>query len=217
MRSERKPVAAIGLVLLLSIAATFPLQAQQGQSISFKGGYTKAVMKEGRQSIVLSGGAIVATGSITFEAETIELTGADFNQVSATGAVKINDSVARLAIQGSNLRYDRLSKTLILDGWIEIQDFKNEVIASGAYLSYDEPSGLLMLQIEARLARHTESGPMVCRADSIVYDRSAMKLALVGNSSVYWKGDRYEASTITVDLETEEIVLEGTIRGTVNG
>jgi lipopolysaccharide export system protein LptA len=58
---------------------------------------------------------------------------------------------------------------------------------------------------------------MVCRADSIEYDRTRMKLSLIGNASVQWKGDSYQASVTTVDLETDEIVMEGSIKGTIHG
>jgi lipopolysaccharide export system protein LptA len=58
---------------------------------------------------------------------------------------------------------------------------------------------------------------MVCRADSIEYDRNAMLLALIGNSEVTWKNDSYRSSVTTINLQTDEIVMEGTIKGTVNG
>jgi lipopolysaccharide export system protein LptA len=90
-------------------------------------------------------------------------------------------------------------------------------MATGAYLSYSRSEGMLKLQIAAKLLRHTDSGPMVCRAHSIEYDREAMRLSLIGNSEVTWKGDIYRSSVTTVDLETDEIVMEGSIEGTVNG
>ena len=106
---------------------------------------------------------------------------------------------------------------MLVDGWVEIQDLENEVIASGAYLSYNRSEGTMKLQIAAKLLRHTESGPMVCRADSIEYNRDTMRLALIGNTSIAWKGDTYQASATTVDLETDEIVMEGSIEGIVHG
>lgn len=185
--------------------------------ISFRGGYTRAVMKEGRESIILSQGAAVSSGSMLFEAETIELIGSNTRYVRGTGSVRVTDSLNNITITCSGISFDRETEQLLVDGWVEIQDLENEVIASGAFLSYDRQLGVMKLQIAAKLLRHTESGPMVCRADSIEYDRKNLLLTLVGNTSVLWKGDTYEASTTTVNLETEEIVMEGTIKGTVNG
>jgi lipopolysaccharide export system protein LptA len=40
---------------------------------------------------------------------------------------------------------------------------------------------------------------------------------LKGKATIDWAGDRYEAERITVDLETEEIAMDGAIKGVING
>ncbi|MDD3823553.1 MAG: hypothetical protein WCY74_02425 [Sphaerochaetaceae bacterium] len=204
------------LTLLLCMGTTFaPLLAVE--PISFKGGYTRAVMREGRETIMLTQGAVVETGSIRFEAQSIELVGPNSRYLVGTGSVRLTDSSNRITITCNSISYDRETELLLVDGWVEIQDLEHEVIATGAYLSYSRPDGIMKLQIAAKLLRHTDSGPMVCRADSIEYDRTSMRLSLVGNSSIQWKGDTYQASATTVDLETDEIVMEGSIKGVVHG
>lgn len=215
--SSKMMIRITTVVVLLAVAVAFAYGAEDSEKITFKGGYTKAVMKEGRQVITLSQGAVVVVGNTVFEADTIELSGDNYRYVSGTGNIRITDTANGLSISATELSYDRQEKTLTVEGWVEIQDFTNEVIATGAYLSYAETTGILLLQIEAKLSRHTDSGPMICRADSILYDRNSLMLALTGNSSVYWKGNLYESNSTSVDLEREEIVLEGTIRGTVDG
>jgi lipopolysaccharide export system protein LptA len=185
--------------------------------ISFKGGYTRAVMREGRESILLSQGALVSVGDIRFEAERIELIGPEARYIVGEGSVVITDTENNIVINCNEISFDRETERLLVDGWVEIQDLDNEVMATGAYLSYSRSEGMLKLQIAAKLLRHTDSGPMVCRAHSIEYDREAMRLSLIGNSEVTWKGDIYRSSVTTVDLETDEIVMEGSIEGTVNG
>ena len=215
-KKHNQPLCAV-ILFSLVFCAIAPLSAEMAKEITFTGGYTKAVMKEGRQSIILSQGAAVHVGSILFEADTIELSGKDSRYLAGSGNVRITDSERGLSITSSTISYDRENEQIIIDGWVEIQDLRNEVIASGAYLAYGQDIGMMKLQIAAKLLHHTESGPMVCRADSIEYDRVNQRLALYGNSSIYWKGDIYEASMTTVDLETEEILMEGTIKGTVHG
>lgn len=200
-------IAFIGGIALLAAA----------EPITFKGGYTRAVMREGRETILLSQGAVVASGKIQFEAQTIELIGPNARYLVGTGSVRITDTENNIIINSTGISFDRETEQLLVDGWVEIQDLQNEIIASGAYLSYNRADGLLQLQIAAKLLRHTESGPMVCRADSIEYNRESMKLSLQGNSSVNWKGDTYQASVTTIDLETEEILMEGAITGSVHG
>lgn len=200
-------------ILLMGIGIT----AHAAEPISFKGGFTRAVMREGRETIMLTQGAVVEIGSIRFEARNIELVGPDSRYLVGTGSVRISDSSSNITITSNSLSYDRKTEQLLVDGWLEIQDLENEVIATGAYLSYDRSKGTMTLQIAAKLLRHTESGPMVCRADSITYDREQQQLSLVGNSSIHWKGDTYQAMVTTVDMETDEIVMEGSIKGTIHG
>jgi lipopolysaccharide export system protein LptA len=203
------------LVLVCLLGSSGILAA--AEPISFKGGYTRAVMREGRETIMLTQGAMVSTGSIDFQAQSIELIGPNARYMVGTGSVTITDTENNIIITCTSISFDRETEQLLVDGWVEIQDLENEVIASGAYLSYNRNEGTMKLQIAAKLLRHTESGPMVCRADSIEYNRDTMRLALVGNTSIAWKGDTYQASATTVDLETDEIVMEGSIEGIVHG
>ena len=84
-------------------------------------------------------------------------------------------------------------------------------------MAYDRKTNTMKLQIAAKLLRHTESGPMVCRADSMEYNRETMQLYMVGNTSVAFKGNRFQSASISIDLETEEIILEGSISGAFSG
>ena len=203
------------ITIMLCLLVTGTLSA--ATPISFKGGYTRAVMREGRESILLSQGALVAVGSIQFEAQRIELIGPNARYIYGEGSVRITDTENNIIINCNEISFDRETEQLIVDGWVEIQDLENEVMASGAYLSYSRSAGIMKLQIAAKLLRHTDSGPMICRADSIEYDRNAMRLALVGNSEVTWNGDNYRSSVTTINLKTDEITMEGAIKGTVNG
>jgi lipopolysaccharide export system protein LptA len=206
-----------GRIILISLLIGITLPLYSAQEITFKGGFTRAVMREGQETIMLTQGAIVELGSIRLEAENIELMGPNSRYLIGTGAVKIGDSENNITITSNTVSYDRELELLLVDGWVEIQDLDNEVIASGAYLSYNRQEQVMVLQIAAKLLRHTDSGPMVCRADSILYDRSNKLLSLIGNSTIRYKGDTYEASSTTVDLESDEIVMEGSISGSIHG
>ena len=215
--NELRPRKTILLLIwCLSVLGCAALSASS-EPISFRGGYTRAIMREGRETIVLSQGAVVQAGSIQFEAQSIELIGPQARYITAQGGVRITDGEQGLVITSTSLSYDRVTQQLLVDGWVEVQDLQHEVIASGAYLSFSRIDGTMRLQIAAKLLSHTESGPMICRADSIEYDREKQMLILVGNAQISWKGDVYQSSITTVNLLTDEIVMEGTIRGTVNG
>jgi len=84
-------------------------------------------------------------------------------------------------------------------------------------LQFSLQEGEVLLQVDVRLFKHTESGPMACTADVMRFDRTNQDLELKGKATIDWAGDRYEAERITVDLETEEIAMDGSIKGVVNG
>lgn len=185
--------------------------------ITFSGGFTRVKLQEGREVITLSGGAEVSVGSMKLTADSIDISGNDYRYVQCDGNVAVDDSERGIQLSASQLYYDRIEDLIIVDGWVELQDTENEVIASSAWLEFDLKSGIMRLQMRVRLLKHTDKGSMVCSADNVIFDRDGETLALNGGASVYWNKDRYEASMITVDLKTDEIVMDGAIKGTVHG
>ncbi len=191
--------------------------AQKTDPITFSGGYTKVKLQEGREVITLSGGAVVSVGSMRLSAEAIEISGNDYRYVRCNGNVSVVDQDLGIQISSSQIYYNRLDELIVIDGWVELQDRKNEVIASCAWLEFNLHDGIMKMQMRVRLLKHTDKGSMVCNADNVIFDRDGETLALSGGASVYWNDDRYEASMITVDLKTDEIVMDGAIKGTVHG
>lgn len=187
------------------------------KSMSFSGGFTRAIMREGQQSIVLSQGAEVHIDALTLKAHTITLDGDDSENLYAQGDVSIVDRDQRISITTNQAHYNREQEIFSVDGWVEILDLQHQIIATGAYLLFDRNAGVLTLQVEAKILRHTDSGPMICRGDSIEYDREAQTLVLTGNASIIYKDDTYQADVCRVNLETDEIELSGTIKGVVHG
>ena len=55
----------------------------------------------------------------------------------------------------------------------------------------------------------------VCTGAYSVYRKKEQTLDLSGNASVKQKDDMFRAQSISFNMETEEIVLDGNIRGTV--
>jgi lipopolysaccharide export system protein LptA len=206
----KKPI----LILFLLLFASLSLFCED---ISFSGGYTRMNMQQGKEIITLGNKAQVTVGSLTLKADSIELSGDDFSYVNCTGTVSVTDSERGFSLVSKNLYYDRIKKTMIVNSWVEIQDTTNEIAASGAWLEFDLESGTILLQIHVRLFHATEDGPMVCKADTLTFDRNDQTLKLLGNANVEWNEDTYQAQVISVDLDTQEIKMDGSIKGTVHG
>ena len=57
---------------------------------------------------------------------------------------------------------------------------------------------------------------LACRAEYALYRRKENLLELSGSPSAYKDRDKYEASRIVVNTETEDIRLEGEVKGSVS-
>ena len=202
------------LLILLIVAI---LASASGGDITFKGGNTSIRTQAGRQVITLSEGAHIQSGSIVLKADTITLYGEGFRYVSCQGGLSLVDEERNLRLEANRILYDREAEEIIIEGYVELDDPTNELIARGFGLEYLIADELITLHAEATLEKHTSSGAMVCKADLMSFDRGAMSLVLSGKAGVDWKGDRYEAQRIVIDLEREEITAEGSIRGVIHG
>ncbi len=56
---------------------------------------------------------------------------------------------------------------------------------------------------------------MVCRAEHAVYHRQEKLLDLTGFPIVYKKDDEFRADKIRVDLDTDDVIMEGAVSGTI--
>lgn len=202
-------IASIAFFMLIPLCVA-------SAAISFSGGYTRVNLQEGNKSVTLSGGANVSTDKVQITSDSIELYGTDYRYVSCTGNVQANESSRGITLKSPSIFYDRTTEILTADGWIEIQDTKNQAALSGAWFRYDMKSSVMKLQMMAKVLKVTDDGLMVCHADSIEFDNDKQSLTLKGNANVSWNGDTYKASMIIVNLETNEISLHGSISGEVN-
>jgi len=56
---------------------------------------------------------------------------------------------------------------------------------------------------------------MVCRSEYAVYHRRDKILDLTGFPIVYKKDDEFHADRIRVDLDTDDVIMEGAVSGTI--
>lgn len=187
------------------------------QNISFTAGATNVSFLGDDKEVELSNGASVKTSDVEITASNIKISGKDFSQINCSENVNIIDYKHNISIYSTSLSYDRVNEKIIIDGWVEMQDLNNSIAASAAWMEFDMNSGLLKMQIRAKILKDTSKGIMVCRADNITLNRDDETLILNGNSDINWDKDNYSADTIQVDLKTEDVKMIGKIKGKVNG
>ncbi len=210
----RKAMKTLLAMLAFAILLTVPVLSD---SMEFSGGKTTVTMQQGSRRVVLSGGAKASTEAVELTSDSIELYGENYAYVLCTGNVQATEKESGISFCSPDLFYDRQSGKVSSDSWIEIQDPKNQAALSGGWFEYDMQSSDMKLQLMAKIIKVTDSGLMVCRADSIEYNGENQTVTLKGNASVSWNDDQYNAAMIVVDLKTEDIRMYGSITGAFNG
>ena len=165
----------------------------------------------GKEVMILLGAAEVQSDNLILMAERIEIMGEDNQFVECTGNVWGRDDEEGVIFQTDKLRYDRKLKIARLEGDSTMEDKKNEVVAKGRFIEYNDETGIAIIQISVRLFKDK----MVCRSEYALYRRHEKTLDLSGFPVVYKSGDEFRAERMQVDLDTEDVIMEGGVSGSI--
>ena len=91
-------------------------------SISFSGGKSTLIMREGEKSVSLTEGAEVISGSMKITASSITLSGEDWKEIESRGKIEITDSERGISIKTSILWFDRIDEILVISSFFELDD-----------------------------------------------------------------------------------------------
>jgi lipopolysaccharide export system protein LptA len=194
--------------VLLGMLLAGPLSAS---SFTFSADSMETVLAKGRERTLLTGHALVRTEDNEIRADSMELTGSDFQFIHCRGAVRVVNADKGIQLDSEELYYDRRAKLLRINGSVVMVDRKNELVVKGGFLEHWETSDETVIQIAVRILKKD----LVCRAEYARYLRPESRLELAGMPVVNRKGDEYRALKIYVDLDKDTIRLEGDIRGRV--
>ena len=186
-------------------------------SISFSGGKSTLIMREGEKSVSLTEGAEVISGSMKITASSITLSGEDWKEIESRGKIEITDSERGISIKTSILWFDRIEEILVISSFFELDDIPDQLYAQAGSLRYDMKNEKLEMGMQVTLMKVADGEVMKCSSESVAFDRNSGLLSLLGGARVEWKGDSYEAEMITVDTSDNTISLSGRIKGTING
>ena len=201
----RAPAPAILFLLFLT---TFPLRSD---TFSFRADRMSGGKATGREITVLSGNAEVRSDKLLLQADWIEIQGSDNRFIDCSGNVRGLEEEKNILFQTDRLRYDRTLKIARLEGNSTLEDRKNELVARARFIEYDDQNEIAVIQISVRLFKDN----LVCRSEYAVYRRPEKTLALSGFPVVYKKEDEFRADRIRVDLDTDDVVMEGDVKGSI--
>ena len=194
------------LVLLISSLAF-------SERISFRADrMTGSTKKNGGDTTTLSGNAQIITENMELSADSIEISGTNFRYIKASGNIvgKIKDSQMDFTCQ--NMTYDREKKNAILQNTVHLVDSKNKVTADAEIIDYSQDTEIAVLQINVTMVQ----GNNTCTAAHAVYRKKDQTLTMSGNPTVQQGSDKFRAQEIQLNLNTNEITLDGRVRGSVS-
>ncbi|MCL2833913.1 MAG: hypothetical protein FWD78_12145 [Treponema sp.] len=200
----KKIPALIFFIFLLTGAAfcdTFTFRADQMSG-------SKA---SGKEITVLVGNAEVRSDKLLLRADRIEIQGADNQFIDCIGNVRGAEEEKNIIFETDRLRYDRKLKIARLEGNSTLEDRDNAIVVKGRFIEYDDTAEVTVFQISVRLFKDN----MVCRAEYAVYRRIEKILTLTGFPVVYKKDDEFRADRIRVDLDTDDVSMEGDVSGSI--
>jgi lipopolysaccharide export system protein LptA len=178
---------------------------------SFKADRMSGSRATGRSTTILNGNAEVRSDSILLRADRIEISGDDNQFVDCIGNVWGFEEEKNILFQTDRLRYDRRLKIARLEGNSTLEDRQNDIVARGRFIEYDDANEITVFQISVRLFKDD----MVCRAEYAIYRRQEKLLDLSGFPTVYKSDDEFRADRIRVDLDTDDVIMEGAVSGTI--
>jgi lipopolysaccharide export system protein LptA len=187
-----------------------PLHAD---TFTFKADKMSGGRASGKEITVLVGNAEVRSDNLLLKADRIEIEGDDNQFINCTGDVWGMEEEKNILFQTDKLRYDRTLKIARLEGNSSLEDKKNEIVAKGRFIEYDDQAEITIFQISVRLFKDD----MVCRSEYAIYRRNEKLLDLSGFPVVFKKDDEFRADRIRVDLDTDDVTMEGAVSGTIKG
>jgi lipopolysaccharide export system protein LptA len=165
----------------------------------------------GRETTILIGNAEVRSDNLLLRADRIEIQGDNNQFIECIGNVWGHEEAKDIMFYTDRLRYDRRQKIARLEGNSTLEDRENEIVARGRFIEYDDQNEITIFQISVRLFKDD----MVCRSEYAIYRRREKTLDLTGFPIVYKNEDEFRADRIRVDLDTDDVMMEGAVSGTI--
>ena len=160
---------------------------------------------------ILNGNAKVTTESMIISADSIEISGDDFRYIIAQGNVSGKNTESDLDFTCGRIKYDRKTKIALLEDKVLMKDNENAVTADAQIIEYNQNTEIATMQIEVTIKQKDN----VCTSAYAVYRKKNQMLEMSGNPKIVQGQDSFRAQEITLNLDTQEIKLDGRVSGSV--
>lgn len=182
------------------------------EEIQFQAESMSGNAKNKNSVTILEGNAKVITETMEISADKIELSGKDFRIIKAYGNIIGSNKESKLDFSAGFMNYDRETKIAILENNVSLTDYENDIKAKAQIIEYDQEKEIAIMQINVSIVQKDNT----CTAAYTIYKKSEKTLNMSGNPQIKQGRDTFNAQTISLNLDTQEIVLSGRVKGSVS-
>lgn len=197
--------------IIIASLIFFTFQNIFSETIQFSSDFMNGNTSSSSEKTNLVGNAFVKTENMEIKADSIELSGENFRYIQAEGKVSGKNTESKLDFTCGKLKYDRTTKIAVLEDSVNLIDLENEVNSQAQIIQYNQDSGLAVMQINVNIKQKDN----VCTGAYAIYQKNEQILKLNGNPKIVQGQDSFRAQEILLNLETQEITLDGRVSGTV--
>ena len=198
------------LLLLFFIAILSKIYS--GESLIFGCDRSESSFAEHNKRTTLIGNAYIKTETLEIKADEIDLYGKDYRFASCTNNIEIYNSKDNFYITSDKLHYDNEKKEVTVTGNAVMKDIKNDMIIKSEFIKSYEKTSITLIQIKVRIINED----LVCRSEFAEFNSKENKLILTGDPIVYKGDDVFMARKIKIDLDNNNITMEGRVKGNIS-
>ena len=197
-------------ILSILLAASF-ISSLFAETITFKADSLTGTAGNNSDTTRMQGNAFVKTSNMEISADSIELSGNNYRYIIADGAVTGKNLESKMEFTCGRMRYDRETKIAYLEDSVHLVDTANGVTADAQIIDYNQKTEIAIMQIGITLKQKEN----VCTSAYAVYRKNDKMLEMSGNPKIVQGQDSFRAQEITLNLDSQEITLDGRVSGTV--
>lgn len=158
---------------------------------------------------ILEGGARVESDNMVISASHLELGGPEYSRITGYGGVSLTDMERGVTVTSGRFDYDRDVKVIRFREQVSLVDEEEGIVIRCESLDLQEEADLVIMQVSVRLIKDDT----VSRGEFATFWMEENILEISGRPVVWRKDDEYRADRIRVNLDTDEIVMEGAVAG----
>lgn len=181
------------------------------ESITFRADSMTGSASQDSGKTSLEGNASVITDTMEITAELIEISGDSYSTISAIGSVVGTNKESLLNFTCGKMTFDRNTKIARLEDGVHLIDTKNDVTADAEIIEFNQDTGVAVMEISVNIKQKDNT----CTSSYAVYRQNEQQLEMSGNPKVIQGSDTFRAQEINLNLNTQEITLNGRVRGSV--